>query len=175
MEPDPTSLDALWLAWQGGEAAAFERLYREVSPGLYALCLGLSRGTGVAADDLFQETCSRAVTAAGRYRPEGMLQAWLATIARNTFLDLLRRRPPGRRIGLDAVQAGPAGGDPEGAVDMLDALARLAPDLREALALRYLQGLSLPETARVQGVSLATAKRRVAEGLGILARDTYIS
>ena len=49
MESDPPSLDALWSAWQGGEAEAFERLYREVSPGLYALCLGLSRGTGIGA------------------------------------------------------------------------------------------------------------------------------
>ena len=150
--------DALWLAWRRGDPGAFEALYRDLSPGLHTLCRALARGTPIQADDLFQEAFRRAIASADRYRPGGSLAAWLSTIARNAFLDRMRseaRKP----IPLPVAPA------PEGYRDILDTLSSLPEALREAVALRHLQGLSLEETAEALGVSLATAKRRIAEGL----------
>ena len=43
------------------------------------------------------------------------------------------------------------------------------PELREAVALRFFQGLSVQEASEVLGVSPATFKRRLAEAMEILA------
>jgi RNA polymerase sigma factor (sigma-70 family) len=45
------------------------------------------------------------------------------------------------------------------------ALTRLAPEEREAIALRFGADLTVPEIARILGVSLSTAEGRVYRGL----------
>lgn len=134
-----------------------------VSPGLHALCRALVRRTPVSAEDLFQETVRRALE--GPYRPEGSLKAWLAVVARNAFLNLLEkeRRPPVPVPGRE--ERGWV------SVEIRDLLDRLSPELREAVALRFFQGLSVQEASEVLGVSPATFKRRLAEAMEILVES----
>lgn len=162
MEETP---EALWIAWRGGDAAAFETLYREIRPGLYTLCKALARRGPVCADDLFQETFRRAVAFAGSYRSGHPLRPWLSAIARNAFLDLMREA--GRRPRLVPLDADPASSPP---ADILDALAVLPAEQAEAIALRHLQGLTVAEAAAAMEVSPATLKRRIAEGFAALAK-----
>lgn len=150
--------DDLWKAWRGGDAQAFATLYARVSPGLYGLCRALAGRRG--ADDLFQEAFRLALRAAPGYEPRGRLGAWLGAIARNAWRQGLRGRHPA---------GGPPPGIPEESsaqvcLEALDLLERLPEESREAIALRYLQGMSVSEVAEVLGTSPATVKRRIAEG-----------
>lgn len=161
---------ALWLAWCAGDVPAFERLYERVAPRLYAFCRVLARGDRTRADDLFQETFRRAVASRGRYRDAWPLEAWLAGIARNASRDMgraARRRPEVTGEDVDR-EASPAATDP------LALLEGLETSLREAVALRCVQGLSVEESAEVLAVSPATVKRRVAEGLRRLSEKSDI-
>ena len=54
---------------------------------------------------------------------------------------------------------------------MRAALSRLPRRTRAAIALHYLAGLSVPETARVMGVSENTVKSQLKTGLGRLRED----
>jgi RNA polymerase sigma factor (sigma-70 family) len=55
--------------------------------------------------------------------------------------------------------------------ELSQALKLLAPEEREAIALRYAADLTLPEVARVTGQSLRTAERRVAGALAKLREE----
>lgn len=164
---DQASCERLWLDWQQGDGAAFTALYARISPGLFALCRALTVRSRIAPEDLFQEAFRRAIAAAGRFRPEGSLEAWLAVIARRTAIDL--RREAERRLGSAAPPVAdppdPASAEGRNRVDLLDALARLPEDLREVLLLRELQGLEVKEVAAWLGLSPMTVKRRTAEAL----------
>lgn len=164
MSAEPTD-DELWLAWRRGDAAAFEALYRRVSPDLYGFCRALCAGTPQDADDVLQETFRKAVSLAADYRGDGALTAWLASIARTTFLDLRRRRRRRLEVAIPSHADPPAPPEaPGAALDAEALLARLPEEEREAVACRVLMGLSIEETAEALGVSPATVKRRVAEG-----------
>ncbi len=162
--------DALWQSWREGDSAAFERLYVLASPGLHALCRALTPRSGMAPDDLFQETFRRALAPSAPYRSQGSFQAWLATIARHVLVDHLRKRQ-GRAQALQD-RPDPASAAAQRTVDILDQLASLPEEEREAIALRHLQGLSIPEAAGVLEVSEATLKRRIVAGFSRLAKES---
>ncbi len=106
-----------------------------------------------------------------RARPpaEETFLAWFYTVILNTGRDLGRRRKT--RKGLlerlnEAAPAEPAAadaGDPPRTADprLRAALAALAPDFREVVALRFFADLSLEQIARCQDVPLGTVKSRL--------------
>src|SRR6185437_8390909 len=47
----------------------------------------------ILAEDLFQETWLRVLERGRQYKPEYRFESWLFTIARNLFLDRVRRKP----------------------------------------------------------------------------------
>jgi len=97
------------------------------------------------------------------------LRAAFFTSARNAAIDLLRSRSAKPTVGLEAVAEAPA---PQRAPSELaeahddasrirEALARMRPNYREAIVLRFGAGLTVPEIARRQGISLPAAKKLV--------------
>ena len=112
---------------------------------LYNLARYLT-GNGADAEDLVQETYTRALGAAAQFRPGSNLKAWLFRILRNTFYTLYRQRRSHPTVGgLDTVDA-----DAQGAAEEtwlrddidLDRLRHLvAEDIEKAL-------LGLSEEAR---------------------------
>lgn len=128
------------------------------------------------AQDVSQEALLRAWRGRERFAGRSVLRTWLFTIARNCWLDVLRRRRPAAELKESAMadaSANPASlaQRSELAEAVRRAVEQLPPEQREALALRESQGLSFAEVAGVLGVPVPTAKSRVRYALLKLARD----
>ena len=120
------------------------------------------------AEDAAQETFLRFVRARSRYRERGRARAYLVTIARNVCADMARDRASS---WADLPEALPGGGDPGEADDRRDlasALARLPRAQREALELRYGEGLTVGEVGAALGMSRFAAARALSSALEAL-------
>jgi RNA polymerase sigma-70 factor, ECF subfamily len=95
-EVDVTTVDpaATVREAQAGSVPAFERLYREHSARVYALCLRLA-GDAVQAEELTQDVFVRAWQKLSSFRGESAFATWLHRLAVNEVLG--RRRADGRR------------------------------------------------------------------------------
>lgn len=118
------------------------------------------------ADDLVQIVLERALARAAQWRPDAPLDKWVFAIARNAWRDELRAR--GRAEHLFAPEeAGEAVADRSGAqpaqqLELAAALAALAPDQREVVALVLVEGLSYDEAAALLEVPVGTVTSRLA-------------
>ena len=81
---------ALMLLYRDGDVAAFETLYRRHNDALYRYLLRLSRSPD-AAEDIFQEVWSKIIRARQTYRPTAQFKTFLYRVARNCFIDYIRR------------------------------------------------------------------------------------
>ena len=124
------------------------------------------------AEDLAQDTFIKALRSLAGFDVSRRLSAWILRIAHNTAIDAKRRRRV-RAVSIDTAApgqhpldpAGPASPDPvERAAlgrALEGALARLRPDQREAVALRYEESLSFEEIGQVLGIPEVTARSHV--------------
>jgi RNA polymerase sigma-70 factor, ECF subfamily len=133
-------------------------------PSLRAFAFSLI-GRSDRADDLVQETLTKAWAHHKSFQPGTNLRAWLYTILRNEFYSQMRKK--GREVeDVDGVYSRNVGVHPEqpGHLDMSDmrnALAQLPGDQREALLLVAAEGFSYEEAADICGVAMGTIKSRV--------------
>jgi RNA polymerase sigma-70 factor (sigma-E family) len=145
-----------------------------------AFCLGqnaplirmltLYCGDVEVARDLTQETLARAWVHWRKVRQMDRADLWLRRVALNLANSHFRRRKversARRRPGPDASDDG---GEPgSSTADRLlvrDALARLTDRQRTALILRYLDDLSVEQTAELMRCSTGTVKKLAARGL----------
>jgi RNA polymerase sigma-70 factor (ECF subfamily) len=133
-------------------------------PALRAFAWSLCRNSA-DADDLVQETLTKAWTHRDKFEPGTNLRAWLFTILRNTYYTAVTRR---RREVSDedgkhaATLTTPATQDWSMAMISLQAAMRQLPDEhREALILVGAAGLSYEEAAEICACALGTIKSRV--------------
>jgi RNA polymerase sigma-70 factor (ECF subfamily) len=181
---------------------AFQRLAAAELAALYSLARRLVRD---GAEDLVQETLIRAYRSFGTLKEDEAARRWLKSILVNVFRDELRRRartveelsvesvddfslyrtlvevdplPYSDSLHLDFMRA-------FGTDDVRDVLLRLPEIYRAPLVLRYMDGFSTKEIARMLGVPLGTilaqlhrGRRRFehelwayAEETGLLARE----
>lgn len=158
---DPELLDALIEQYQ-------HRLLR------YLMSLVGERAT---AEDLFQETWLRVLLQGHRYDGRRSFITWLLTVARNIAIDHLRRKRPEPLDDIPEHRLS-GGGQPsafdnavcgENAELVRGALQHLAPEQREAIVLRFQEGMSLEEIAAVTGTPLSTVKSRLYRGMEALS------
>ncbi len=158
-----------------GEREAFAVIVRRYQGPIYRLMLRFSRDEH-AALELAQEAFVKAFERLGTYDPGRRFFTWFYTLALNLARDQARR---GRRdpVGRPAIEpvATAVTGDPVARLErtrLIEALRSLPSKYGEALALRYIEGLSLEEVAETLGLSTSGAKMRVHRGLGLL-RERY--
>ncbi len=150
------------------------RLYR------YLLYLAGSRET---AEDLFQETWMRVLEKGHLYNGKSRFDTWLLSIARNLFIDHVRRRTPMSLDELVDPEDGsfdiPASEDvppaerviqEEETQHMATALDRLPAPYREVLLLRFQEDLALEEIAAVVAAPLSTVKSRLYRALELMRK-----
>ncbi len=158
-EPAPSGADLLDL---------YDRALPQVYGYLVARC-----GQRSLAEDLTSET----FVAAARRWPDGPVSVgWLIGVARHKLADHWRRQAREERL-LRAVETAAEGPDDpwEGHLDVLRAhqlLGGLAPQHRAVLTLRYLDGLSVPETASILGRTVAATEALLVRARRQL-RDAY--
>jgi RNA polymerase sigma factor (sigma-70 family) len=161
---------------------AFPALVADHSNRLYTIALRLL-GDPRDAEEVAQDALVRAYRAMAGYPPERTrelrLRPWLASIAVNLAHNRRRRhddrRPPMRLEPLVDAGFDPADGaalSGPGATARREAIAELAQLLhelpvpvREAVTLRYVDGLSVAETAEALGRPEGTVKAQVSRGL----------
>jgi RNA polymerase sigma-70 factor, ECF subfamily len=145
---------------------ALDELYRRyrgpIQHYLYQLC-----GSVDLAEELTQVTFVKACTGLLTFRGDCSVATWLFRIARNAYLDSLRRPDP-RRIDTDELLAIPdraADGDPARSYAAAEqrsligmTLAQLPERPRTILLLRDAEGLAYAEIADVLSISLAAVK-----------------
>jgi RNA polymerase sigma-70 factor (ECF subfamily) len=177
-EEDRTRLIALVELARTGDSEAFGLLYDHYQGSVYRFLFYRTRSVQLA-EDLTSETFFRALRSMNNFRWQGKdFGAWLMTIARNLCTDHFKA---GRtRLELtteDMGQHDDATEGPEAAVlagltneILLGALKSLPDEQRDCLIMRFLQGMSIAETAAVLGRSDGAIKQLQLRGVRNLAK-----
>ncbi len=140
---------------QAGDATAFGSLYDRYVDGVYRFCYHRTSSVQLA-EDLTSETFFRALRAITSFRWQGRdFGAWLTTIARNLVTDHYKSsRSRLETVSDDLPDRGDDSSDPERATlarltheVLAEALGRLPDEQRDCVVMRFLQGLSIAETA----------------------------
>jgi RNA polymerase sigma-70 factor (ECF subfamily) len=161
-EPDGPGQDPVWQLVErarDGDGEAFGLLYDRYVDTVYRY-LYYRVGSRQLAEDLTSETFLRALRRIGSVTWQGRdLGAWLVTIARNLTADHFKSS----RFRLEVTTADMRDADqvedgPEGAVlealtnaTLFEAVKQLNAEQQECIVLRFLQGMSVSETAEVMG------------------------
>lgn len=141
----------------------FSALYRKHAPEVFRFALYLS-GERAEAEDITSETFARAWASPETIRV-ATVKAYLFTIARNLFLQGLRRRSRQAELSPETPDAQPSQlARTEQRAELRAVLARLQrlPEIdRAALLMRSLEEMPYEEIARTLGISLPAAKVKV--------------
>lgn len=161
---------------QNGDKAAFDLLVLKYQNKIINL---ISRYIRDSAEvyDVAQEAFIKAYRALPNFRGESAFYTWLYRIAINTaknHLVALGRRPPRSDIEVEDAEQFESAGDlreydtPEGLLIkdeiervVADAIEQLPEDLRTAITLRELEGLSYEEIAEAMGCPVGTVRSRI--------------
>ena len=177
-EAEASRLIALVELARTGDSEAFGLLYDHYSPSVYRFIY--YRVSSVAlAEDLTSETFFRALRSMSSFRWQGKdFGAWLMTIARNLTADHYKAGRTRLEYSTEDMGAHDCATDgPENTVlasltneALLEALGQLPAEQQECLIMRFLQGLSIAETAKVLGRSDGAVKQLQLRGVRNLAK-----
>jgi len=170
---DPDLLSAI----RSGNTDAMAMLYDRYSSIVYAVALRVLCDTA-AAEDVMQEVFMRLWRSPETFdSSRGSLGPWLAVIARNRAIDVLRKRHPETDIEDVVVSVEPdMAGEAERARAMekvRGALGAMPPAQRSALEMAYFEGLTHTEIAVKTGEPLGTIKTRIRAGLVALRKAVH--
>jgi RNA polymerase sigma-70 factor (ECF subfamily) len=163
---------------QAGETEAFGGLYDHYSDTVYRY-IYYRVGGRATAEDLTSETFLRALRRIGTFTWQGRdFGAWLVTIARNLVADHFKSSrfrleiTTGEMLDANEVERSPEDSVLESLSNtaLLEAVRKLNPQQQECVTLRFLQGLSVAETARVMGKNEGAIKTLQYRAVRTLAR-----
>jgi RNA polymerase sigma-70 factor (ECF subfamily) len=154
---------------RAGDHEAMGTLYDRYSPLVYAVALRVLADTG-AAEDVLQEVFMQLWRNPARFdASRGSLGAWLAVIARNRAIDVLRKRHFESDIEDVLVSVEPdlasEADRSRTAKNVRGALNGMHPAQRQALEMAFFEGLTHAEIAAKTGEPLGTIKTRIRAGL----------
>jgi len=148
---------ALVKAAQEGDMVAFGDLFDRYYDVVFRYVL-FRTGDRSLAEDLTQETFVRALRRISSVSYQGRdIGAWFVTIARNLIFDHVKSsRYRLEQTTSEIIELSPTTGGPEQEVldlatndELLRCVRKLNPDQQECIQLRFLQGLSVAETAEI--------------------------
>jgi RNA polymerase sigma-70 factor (ECF subfamily) len=163
----------------GGDDRAFGVLYQRHARYVAGVAYRLL-GADAEVDDVVQETFLAALEHLPALRDTGAVRPWLARIAARRVLHRFSARSRLRSLLASLTHTSATRSEPQlrQAMGELErALSALRPELRIPWVLHEVEGETLPEVARLVGVSLATVKRRIAEAeraLGALGEVGHV-
>ena len=156
-----------------GDRTAFEHLFKRYREGIFQLYMQRTNGSREDADDLLQETFVKVFLNLHRYNRDYTFGQWIYTIARNTFVDYVRKRRD--NLSIDEIQSGfavitPASGAPtpeecvindQQRAQLDHYLDRMAPRYRQLIELRFFREFSYEEIAQELAIPLGTVKTQI--------------
>jgi len=161
---------------QGGDSAAFDLLVRKYQHRIVAL-IGRYIADWSECQDVAQETFLRAYRALGNFRGDAQFYTWLHRIAVNTAKNHLvahNRRPPTDDIDIGDAENFESGlrlrdtDTPERELmrqqleqTVMRAVEALPEELRQAITLREVDGLSYEEIAQQMDCPIGTVRSRI--------------
>jgi RNA polymerase sigma-70 factor (ECF subfamily) len=163
-------LSELMIAYQQGDIAAFEGLYRALRPRLQQYLSVLTRNRSLA-DDLLQETFLQIHRSRRTHLPGRSVVPWAFAIARHVYLMDVRKRTRLRRREVDLddpLPEMPVPPEAEGLAEkarLQDALGQLPAEQVEAITLHHVWGFTFEEIGATLGIRAVTAKVRAFRGM----------
>jgi RNA polymerase sigma-70 factor (ECF subfamily) len=158
-----------------GDELAFARIVAAHHEDLTRVAFVVTRDLELSHDAV-QEAWTLAWRHLPRLRDRERLRPWLVSIAANQARQVARRarRRTIVEIGVADESRRDRRADSEGwalDLDLRNALARLEPDDRALLALRYVAGLDSTELAAFSGLSPSGTRARLARLLAVLRKE----
>jgi RNA polymerase sigma-70 factor (ECF subfamily) len=172
-----------------GDGSAWSELVKSHSRLVYSICYNYTRSPR-DAEDLMQEVFLKLYGKLGNFDlARGDFHGWLTVLTRNHVVDQFRRSRQQRLT--DSMDAGWEEGtnrehtkrlrDPNPMPDeravtheveaiVTDAVARISPEMRQAVQLRFLAEMEYKEIAELLRIPEGTVKSRVSRGRVELAR-----
>jgi len=165
---------SLVLAAQGGDSTAFRELYEGHRDRVYSLAI-YSTGDQFQAQDLLQAVFLSVFRGLQSFRFQSTFSTWVYRIAHNECQNYHRQRRA-NVVPLEAILGGSAEIDPKPISDaqharqecqsiIQQAVMQLPFQMREAVVLRYVEGLSYDEMAKVLGCASGTVASRLSRAL----------
>jgi len=157
-----------------GDEVAFRRIILENHDNMRRVAAHVT-GDQALAEEATQAAWLIAWKKLGNVRDEAHLQPWLVSVAANEAKRVLRqqrRRAAFESVAGAAVESGAV--DPATGIDAMDlyaAMARLDPDDRALLAMRYVAGFDSNELAEATGISPSGTRSRIERALKRLRKD----
>jgi RNA polymerase sigma-70 factor (ECF subfamily) len=161
---------------QKGDKSAFDLLVRKYQHKVAKLVSRYVRDRR-EVEDVTQEALIKAYRAIGGFRGESAFYTWLYRIAVNTaknYLESQGRRPPSSDVEIEGAELAESGGElrdqatperqmltDEIAATVWRVIESLPPDLRTAVTLREIDGLSYEEIAEVMECPIGTVRSRI--------------
>ncbi|KWV90449.1 RNA polymerase sigma factor [Erythrobacter sp. YT30] len=146
---------------QQGDRAAFERLYARWNPRLLSAARRYA-GDGELARDLVQECWVGIWKGIGRLKSPQQFRSYAFSVLHRRGSDAIARAMKARKhetgAAIEAQSCSPSQDDRSA---LSNAFEGLPPDQRLAAHLHFVEGLTLAEIARAQGIPLGTAKTRL--------------
>ncbi|MEM8748950.1 MAG: sigma-70 family RNA polymerase sigma factor [Pseudomonadota bacterium] len=156
-----------------GDRSAFKMLYERSSAKLFGVILRIIRNRQ-KAEDILQDVFLKVWQKAGSYDPSvGKPITWMATIARNRAIDVIRSTRPEQTVDEpgDEEEIFRLGGQDADSVDLADletlrfCLGEMKDDDRNYVLLAYYEGYSREELAERFESPVGTIKTRLRRGL----------
>lgn len=162
------SLEELVVRARAGDGAAFARLHDRYVDEVYRYVYVRVGGADLAEDLTAAALLRGQARIAAFSWPAREIGAWLVLVARNLI---------GEQYGIDRYRI-EADIDADGRVRvdgaLLDSVRRLSSDQQECVSLRFLQGFSVPDTARILGVTPSAIVVLQWQALRALAPDVRL-
>ena len=162
------------MATATGDRAAFQKLYLATSAKLLGLLTRITRSRA-EAEEVLQDVYLKVWTNASSYSPEaGSGMGWLVSIARNRAIDLVRSKSAAATDNQDSEwfdklsTAQDAEGEIMDRTALVHCLGALDPQVRDMIALAYIDGFSREELAERFHSPVNTIKTRLHRGLATL-------
>lgn len=185
--------EAIALLVQGciaGDSAAWKQMVTGQHRRVYAICYRFT-GDPTEAEDTTQDVFLKVYRNLASFDPlKGSFHTWITTLTRNQLVDNYRRTRLNRNtdsmdVSLSGEEDGPTMAErlPDSRLNQEQrfaglelrtliqaALAKLSPELREAVILRDLEDMDYKEIALVLKIPEGTVKSRISRGRGELAK-----
>ncbi len=158
----------------GGDQSAMAEIFDRYASLVYSVSLRILKDSG-QAEDVLQEILLQVWRNPAKFaNGRGSLPAWLAVVARNRSIDLLRKRRPAEPVN-DLIVASPESlaSDAERNI-MIEKVRNTMKDLpaeqQRLIELAFFEGMTHTEIAARTGEPLGTVKTRIRTALATLRK-----